>query len=310
MSITAEQYKDVLTAAIVSSCISIISDIILFIKVFRAKDYYKLSTRLFLYLAGCDFIAILSYLIGLAPGACILEGVLKQLFYLSSFLWTFFIAFNLFATVVLQKTPNYKWEISYNCIVWTISITVVAVAGAQQAFGPAGAWCWILESHENIRLTHYSFLIIIIFFDAILYFFVYREVKKIMEQSKSDTTKHIEQRRETKIQRKFIFIVLGFLILRIPSLINRFTEFATGITYYPIYQLQGTTDPLLGFSNVIIYTFSYKSFKKFCAQTYSQIRDRIPCCVKPRSISEISLESSSPKSPKSSAASDTSLPII
>jgi len=248
----------------------------------------------------------LSYLIGLAPGACILEGVLKQLFYLSSFLWTFFIAFNLFAIIVLHKTPNYKWELSYNLIVWTISISVVAVAGAQQAFGPAGAWCWILESHENIRLTHYSFLIIIIFADAVLYFFVYREVKKVMKESVSDTTKHVEQRRETKIQRKFLFIVLGFLILRIPSLINRFTEFATGITYYPIYQLQGTTDPLLGFSNVIIYTFSYKSFKKFCKRTYTQISDRIPCCKKPRSESEISEQ----RSPKSSVASDFPSPII
>jgi len=103
MTITAEQYKDVLIAAIISSCISIISDILLFIKIFRGKDYKKLTTRLFLYLAICDFIAILSYLIGLAPGACILEGVLKQLFYLPSYLWTFFIAFNLFATIVLKK---------------------------------------------------------------------------------------------------------------------------------------------------------------------------------------------------------------
>jgi len=179
------------------------------------------------------------------------------------------------------------------------------VAGAQQAFGLAGAWCWILQSHENIRLTHYSFLIIVIFVDIFLYYFIYREVKKSMEESKSETTKHIEQRRETKIHRKFLFIILGFVILRIPSLINRFTEFATGSTYYPIYQLQATTDPLLGFSNVIIYTFSYKSFKKFCKRTYNEIRERIPCCKKPRSESEVS----EPRSPKSSAASATALPV-
>jgi len=93
--------------------------------------------------------------------------------------------------------------------------------------------------------------------NTILYFIVYREIQKILKNQ--ELPKDVQHKRIIKLQLKLCFIVAGFTLIRLPSIINRVYQlFDTASSIFVLELLHAIASPLQGFVNSIIYGYSKK----------------------------------------------------
>ncbi|KAJ5752573.1 hypothetical protein N7520_009490 [Penicillium odoratum] len=118
---------------------------------------------------------------------CFLQGMWLQIGDPGSGLFVLAIAIHTFLLVVWGRKMSHKTFICFVCGVWlfiaVIVIIPIAMYGAD-VFVPSGAWCWINEDYETVRLwTHYIWIFFAEFGTVVLYAVMYFQLRKQISQS-------------------------------------------------------------------------------------------------------------------------------
>ncbi|KAJ5554374.1 Glucose receptor Git3 N-terminal [Penicillium frequentans] len=118
---------------------------------------------------------------------CFLQGLWLQIGDPGSGLFVLAIAIHTFLLVVWGRKMSYRTFICFVCGVWAfIAIIVIIPIGMYGAdvFVPSGAWCWISEEYETVRLwTHYIWIFFAEFGTVCLYAVMYFQLRRQIAQS-------------------------------------------------------------------------------------------------------------------------------
>ncbi|KAL2060702.1 hypothetical protein VTL71DRAFT_9343 [Oculimacula yallundae] len=102
-------------------------------------------------------------LVGPSP-ACFAQGWLIQIGDVSSGLWVLAIAVHTFINLVVQKSVSHRTFVIAVIALWAFCLFLTAIGpilSKDDFFIPAGAWCWMNETHETERLyLHYLWIFI------------------------------------------------------------------------------------------------------------------------------------------------------
>jgi hypothetical protein len=144
-----------------------------------------------------DFLQSIAYIICLkwiiddqiesGSAACFLQGLWLQMANPGSGLFVLGIAFHTFLLIVWGYKMSHKIFITFVCGIWSMVIILmiipVAIYGAA-AFVPSGAWCWINEDYESLRLwTHYIWIFLAEFGTVCLYAVMYARLRQQISAS-------------------------------------------------------------------------------------------------------------------------------
>ncbi|KAJ5096999.1 Glucose receptor Git3 N-terminal [Penicillium angulare] len=130
---------------------------------------------------------IVSDKISSGTAGCFLQGLWLQIGDPGSGLFVLAIAIHTFLLVVWGRKMSYKTFVAFVCGVWgfiaLIVIIPLATYGAD-VFVPSGAWCWINEDYETMRLwTHYIWIFFAEFGTVCLYAVMYFQLRRQIAKS-------------------------------------------------------------------------------------------------------------------------------
>lgn len=199
--------------------------------------------------------------------ACALSATMSQYFEMASYCWTTVIAFNIYKVLVAKQGEHVeRFEMSYHLFSWGFPLFLLLIVASTGSLGDAGNWCWIKKGRNMERLFGYYIpLIFMIIINAVLYVTIGRGLESFASEQKRPII--------TRLRRYLVV----FLLTRIPSVINRFYEIASGgETVYFFLLLQSMTSPLQGFCNALVYGANRKIKK----QWEDFLTERFPWCFK------------------------------
>ena len=118
---------------------------------------------------------------------CFLQGLWLQIGDPGSGLFVLAIAFHTFLLVVFSRKMSYRVFVAFVVGVWAFIVLIViiplSIHGAD-VYVPSGAWCWINEEYETLRLwTHYIWIFLAEFGTVCLYAIMYFQLRKQIAQS-------------------------------------------------------------------------------------------------------------------------------
>lgn len=125
---------------------------------------------------------IISDKIESGTAACFLQGLWLQIGDPGSGLFVLAIAFHTFLLVVWGRKMSYRTFVTFVCGVWAFVAIIVIIplaAYGADVFVPSGAWCWINQDHETVRLwTHYIWIFLAEFGTVCLYAVMYFQLRR------------------------------------------------------------------------------------------------------------------------------------
>lgn len=130
---------------------------------------------------------IISNKIRSGTAGCFLQGLWLQIGDPGSGLFVLAIAIHTFLLVVWGRKMSYKVFVGFVCGVWAFIAVIVIIPLARygaDVFVPSGAWCWINEEYEAVRLwTHYIWIFFAEFGTVCLYAVMYFQLRRQISQS-------------------------------------------------------------------------------------------------------------------------------
>lgn len=122
-----------------------------------------------------------------ATAGCFLQGLWLQIGDPGSGLFVLAIAFHTFLLVVWGYKMSHKLFVTFVVGVWVFiaAITIIPLAAyGADVFVPSGAWCWISEEYETVRLwTHYIWIFLAEFGTVCLYAIMYFQLRRQISAS-------------------------------------------------------------------------------------------------------------------------------
>ncbi|XP_064393582.1 uncharacterized protein LOC135341044 [Halichondria panicea] len=184
------------------------------------------------------------------------------------------ITFNLLMTAVFNKDTE-RFEIVYVALIVILPLTFNWIPFLHNAYGEAGAWCWIKNIDDNCKpfsfgsyavlflwyIPSTTILVIVILVYAFIVIWVTR--KKQIWTGKLDLE---TERKRTTMQREVLPLMLyplGFLILNLFPFINRIHDtIVINEPSYPLWMLHAIVSPLQGGYIAVIYTLDKDTRKR------------------------------------------------
>ena len=159
--------------------------------------------------------------------ACFFQGLWLQMANPGSGLFVLAIAFHTFLLVVWGIKMPYKVFVAFVCGIWAFVIIIIvtiplAIHGAD-IFVPSGAWCWINEDYENIRLwTHYIWIFLAEFGTVCLYAVMYFQLRRQITASSILGNSQMESlKRLRRVVGYMTIYPIVYLILSLPLAAGR-----------------------------------------------------------------------------------------
>jgi len=168
--------------------------------------------------------------------------------------WVIAITFNLFMNAVLEKsTDRYEWL--YHVLAWGLTFIISMLPFAGDAFGPAGAWCWIKMSWEwRFGIWYMPYIIIIVTLFGIYSYIIYKvKIKAKTWQGHFDP--HTEQQKlmlKKQVMPLRIY-PLVYLLVAIFPLIDRIYNAVTDDALYGLKIMHAICNPLPGALNALVF---------------------------------------------------------
>lgn len=133
----------------IAASLSIIGCLLTIFIIWLYKKYTEFSQRMIIHLCIATLLrAIVYLLVDITLEATIICKIQGALFQFSSWvilLWILSIIFNLLWRVICLKFLE-KYEVHTSLVCWGLPIVIAAVPFADDAYAPAGAWCWYKNS--------------------------------------------------------------------------------------------------------------------------------------------------------------------
>lgn len=234
----------------ITGCLSTVFIIWLF------KKYTEFSQRMIIHLSIATLLQAIFYLLVdielEATVICKIQGALLQFIAWVILLWIISIIFNLLSNVIwLQHLAKYEVRISIFC--WGLPVVIAAVPFADDAYAPAGAWCWYKNDYWWILGTWYAWSMIsfvFIFISTIIITYKLRaRSKDVVGTYDADYMRRNESIREA-VRTLRLYPVAYFLVIIFP-MIHRIQNIAeasseTNQDSFVTSLLHSLTDPLDG----------------------------------------------------------------
>ncbi|XP_064413397.1 si:dkey-100n23.5 isoform X3 [Latimeria chalumnae] len=171
----SDDYKcvTIITVKRSSATFSLIGCIFMLFVIWLLRKYNSLAQKMILSLSLAAFFDSIAYVMGevLADGVlCNFQAWWLTYFDWCSLAWVCCITLNLYLNLV-KETRTDRFELMYHIVAWGVPFILSCLPLFGDYYGPAGAWCWITDSHVAWRFgIWYIPLFILIFLMTMCYF--------------------------------------------------------------------------------------------------------------------------------------------
>ncbi|KAL2834150.1 G protein-coupled glucose receptor regulating Gpa2-domain-containing protein [Aspergillus pseudoustus] len=199
-----------------------------------------------------------------STAACFLQGFWLQIGDPASGIFVLAIAFHTFYMVALGRKLSYRTFVAIVVGLWGfVAILVIIPLGAhgKDVFVPSGAWCWISENYEPMRLwTHYVWIFLAEFGTVSLYAVLWFQLRRRIKQSAILGSTHIESlRRLRRVVGYMVIYPIAYIVLSLPLAAGRMAT-ARGDTPSVVYFcVSGALITSSGLVDVLLYTLTRKN---------------------------------------------------
>ncbi|KAL2809638.1 G protein-coupled glucose receptor regulating Gpa2-domain-containing protein [Aspergillus granulosus] len=233
-----------------------------------------------------------------STAACFLQGFGLQIGDPASGIFVLAIACHTFYMVALGRKLSYGVFVAAVIGLWVfVAILVIIPLGihGKDVFVPSGAWCWINENYEPIRLwTHYVWIFLAEFGTVCLYAVLWFQLRRRIKQSAILGSAHIESlRRLRRVVGYMVIYPIAYIVLSLPLAAGRMAT-ARGDTPSVVYFcVSGALITSSGLVDVLLYTLTRKNLildsEPSADRSYNQFpsgrnRDDYPLTTNPKSM--------------------------
>jgi len=136
---------------------------------------------------------------------CIACGMILHYFFISSFFWTFCVAFNFYQMIVRRNRDAESLEKIYHIVCWGVPLVVVILVVAFEKYANVGGYCYIY-GEIPIFLSFFLPGLIIVSSNGVIFFFIAREIHDTLSSAPKADKK--EKSKEYRVYFS-IFVSLG-----------------------------------------------------------------------------------------------------
>ncbi|KAJ5092011.1 hypothetical protein NUU61_006881 [Penicillium alfredii] len=192
---------------------------------------------------------------------CFLQGLWLQIGDPGSGLFVLAIAFHTFLLVVCGCKMPYKAFVAFVIGVWAFVALIVVIPLATHGadvFVPSGAWCWINEDYEVIRLwTHYLWIFLAEFGTVCLYAVMYVQLRKQIARSAILGNSQLESlRRLRRVIGYMTIYPIVYIVLSLPLAAGRMATANGNTPNITFFCCAGAIITSSGLVDVILYTLT------------------------------------------------------
>ncbi|KAJ5612952.1 hypothetical protein N7510_006146 [Penicillium lagena] len=196
--------------------------------------------------------------------ACFLQGLWLQIGDPGSGAFVLAIAFHTFLLVVLGKKMSYKVFVSFVVGVWVFVAIIVTIPLAMygaDVFIPSGAWCWINEDYETVRLwTHYFWIFLAEFGTVCLYAVMYFQLRKQIAQSSILGNSQLESlKRLRRVVGYMTIYPVVYIVLSLPLAAGRMATQNGQTPSVTFFCCAGAIITSSGLADVTLYTLTRRN---------------------------------------------------
>lgn len=196
--------------------------------------------------------------------ACFLQGLWLQIGDPGSGLFVLAIAFHTFLLVVWGRKMSYKVFVSFVCGVWAfVALIVIIPLGMYGAdvYVPSGAWCWINEDHETVRLwTHYIWIFLAEFGTVALYAIMYFQLRRQIAASSILGNSQLESlKRLRRVVGYMTIYPIVYIVLSLPLAAGRMATANGDNPSITFFCCAGAIITSSGLVDVILYTLTRRN---------------------------------------------------
>ena len=246
----------------VSSVLSIIGCILTIFLIWLFKKYAEFAQRMIIHLSLGSLQLAISYIMGDfyidSTIACIVQATWMQYSIWHILLWVCLIILNLLLNILWSKSLQ-RYETVMSIVGWLVPGFLAALPFIWNAYGPAGAWCWI----KNEWAWRFGLWYIWDFISFIAIFICIVVVNfKLRNRFEADLTTMDaatfmrKQEMDRDIRTLRLYPIFYFLAIIFP-LTNRLQNailYATEEGYvFPLVLLHCMFGPLKGFANAVVF---------------------------------------------------------
>ncbi|OWF39216.1 cyclic AMP receptor-like protein A [Mizuhopecten yessoensis] len=223
------------------------------------RKYTAFVQRMIVYLSISAFFHAIFFMMGgvypVGP-ICVFKGFWITYFHWAVLLWDVHITCNLYRNVVrMESSERLEKIFCLNC--WGIPLVISLVPLIAGRYGPAGAWCWIVDEWDLERLfLWYIPLFLGIFFMIVVYLYIVYTLNRKASTWHGTYDPDVEQKK-AQLRNDITalrFYPLVYLLINIIPLINRIQNAIHEDK--PVFALilgQCITAPLQGAINAMIF---------------------------------------------------------
>ncbi|PKY01200.1 family A G protein-coupled receptor-like protein [Aspergillus campestris IBT 28561] len=196
--------------------------------------------------------------------ACFLQGFWLQIGDPSSGLFVLAIAIHTFFLVTMGRKISHRMFVISVVSTWVfVAILVIIPIGlyGRSVFIPSGAWCWINEEYEPIRLwTHYLWIFLAEFGTVCLYAVMWFQLRRRIQQSAILGHSHTESlKRLRRVIGYMVIYPIAYIVLSLPLAAGRMAT-AQGKTPSLVYFcIAGALITSSGLVDVLLYTLTRRN---------------------------------------------------
>ncbi|CAL5868378.1 uncharacterized protein PFLUO_LOCUS2603 [Penicillium psychrofluorescens] len=196
--------------------------------------------------------------------ACFLQGLWLQIGDPGSGAFVLAIAFHTFLLVVLGKKMSYKVFVCFVIGVWVfvaIIVTIPLAIYGVDVFVPSGAWCWINEDYETVRLwTHYFWIFLAEFGTVFLYAVMYFQLRKQIAQSSILGNSQLESlKRLRRVVGYMTIYPVVYIVLSLPLAAGRMATQNGQTPNVTFFCCAGAIITSSGLADVTLYTLTRRN---------------------------------------------------
>ncbi|OJJ36916.1 hypothetical protein ASPWEDRAFT_108433 [Aspergillus wentii DTO 134E9] len=195
---------------------------------------------------------------------CFLEGLWLQIGDPASGLFVLAIAIHTFLLVALGHKMSHRSFVIAVVGLWVFIVVLVIIPLASHGryvFVPSGAWCWISEEYEAVRLwTHYIWIFLAEFGTVSLYAIMWFQLRRRIAQSAILGSSHTESlRRLRRVIGYMVIYPIAYIILSLPLAAGRMAT-AQGKSPSMVYFcVAGAVITSSGWVDVLLYTLTRRN---------------------------------------------------
>ncbi|XP_052218131.1 cyclic AMP receptor-like protein A [Dreissena polymorpha] len=250
-----------------SAAISLIGCIFSIFVIWLYKRYIAFSQRLIMYMGIAGLGMSIAFLMGsLHPDGvlCDFQAYLMTVFEWGVLLWISCVTFNLTINVLWKKTTE-KYEWLYHVVCWGLALSIACVPFIGNHYGPAGAWCWVVEDWRWRLGIWYGPQIVALFILMIVYIYISCVLSRKVstwEGTYDPNTERTKQLLKEDIRplRLYPFVYLAISIFPIINRIQNAVDVHNPV--YALMILQAIFSPSQGFLNAIVFAMDRETFRK------------------------------------------------